>query len=172
MRVVTNYVPSEFLDFLNATGEFERDKMKVHGNYTLSLLMTYLDGANVMLLNGFHRKFRSGHPFLHALREHVEKGTGLLLSEPRTTVGDLEIASSHPFPEIGAMGKPVQDLGHDIPEMIVEGRHPIVNGLAEGTRFPVSVFTHQGHSHISYDGSTFSQGPLVTFSSATPSVIP
>ena len=73
----------------------------------------------------------------------VEKGTGLLLSEPRTTVGDLEIASSHPFPEIGAMGKPVQDLGHDIPEMIVEGRHPIVNGLAEGTRFPVSVFTHQ-----------------------------
>jgi len=159
MRVVTNYVLSEFLDFLNDTGEFEGDKMKVHGNCTLSLLMTYLEGADVMLLNGFHRKFRPGHQFLHALSEHVEKGAGMLLSEPRTTVGDLEIASSHPFPEIGSMGKPVQDLGSGVPELIIEARHPILKGLADRTRFPVSVFTHHGHSHISYSGSTLEQGP-------------
>ena len=159
MRVVTNYVPSELLDFLNATDEFEADKMKVHGNCSLSLLMTYLDGADVMLLNGFHRKFRPGHQFLHALREHVERGAGMLLSEPRRTVGDLEIATSHPFLEIGSMGRPVQDLGHDIPELTIEGRHPIVKGLTDGTRFPVSVFTHHGHSHISYSGSTFEPGP-------------
>jgi|GEM_PF-777398 hypothetical protein len=159
MRVVTNYVPSELLEFLNATDEFESDKMKVHGNCALPLLMTYLDGADVMFLNGFHRKFRPGHQFLHALREHVEKGAGMLLAEGRTVVGDLEIASSHPFPEIGAMGKPVQVLGQEIPELIVEGRHPIVNGLADGTRFPVSVFWHHGHSHVPYSGSTIEPGP-------------
>ena len=159
MRVVTNYVPSELLEFLNTTDDFESDKMKVHGNCALSLLMTYLDSADVMVLNGFHRKFRPGHQFLHGLREHVEKGAAMLLSEGRTVVGDLEIAHSHPFPEIAAVGKPVQDLGNDVPELIVEGRHPVINGLVDGTRFPVSVFSHHGHSHLSYSGSTFDPCP-------------
>lgn len=60
----------------------------------------------------------------------------MLLADSRPTVGDL-----------------------DIPELVVDGRHPIVNELTDKTQFAVSVFTHHDHSHIAYEGSTFDPGP-------------
>ncbi len=157
IKVVTNW--SWMQEYLNTTDLWEMEKMKANGNCALSLLHTYLESADVMLLNGCRRKFRPGHAFLQGLREHVEKGGGLLLAEVRPTVGDHEIAVSHPFPEIGVKGKTASDPGDGIPELVVAGRHPIVKGLAAGRRFAVTVFTHDDHSHIAYEGSTFEPGP-------------
>ena len=53
MRVVTNYVSQEVIASIEAGGLFEFDKMKVHGNCAMSLLFTYLEGADIMLFNQF-----------------------------------------------------------------------------------------------------------------------
>jgi hypothetical protein len=133
--------------------------MKVHGNCAMSLFLTYLEGADIMMFQGFRRKFRPGHPYLDALRKHVEEGGGLLVTDPGAGGGDREIGSTHPFPEIAVRGEPASVGATEIPELIVEGKHPITGGLADKTRFPTPVFEHKDHRHLSYAGSTFEPGP-------------
>jgi uncharacterized membrane protein len=112
-----------------------------------------------MLFQGFRRKFRPNHPYLDALREHVQEGGGLLLADNSARGDDRQIVSTHPFPEIAVRGEPTTEVERGIPELIVHGEHPITGELRDRTRFPVTVFEHKGHRHLSYEGGTFEPGP-------------
>ena len=159
VRVVTNYVPEDVMAAIAAAGQFEFDKMKVHGNCALSLLFTYLEGADIMLFNQFQRKFRPGHPFLEALRRHVEEGGGLLLTDNSGGGHDQQIVSTHPFPEIAVRGEPAAVDETGIPELTVYGSHRATRGVADRTRFALTAHEHKGHRHLSYEGRTFESGP-------------
>jgi hypothetical protein len=66
---------------------------------------------------------------------------------------DRQIISTHPFPEIAV--EPTTGVERGIPELIVHGEHPNTGGLADRTHFPVTVFEHKDHRHLSYEGGTF-----------------
>ena len=159
LNVVTNWVAPAGIDSLEATGLFEIDKMKVHGNCAMSLFMTYLERADVMLFHGFRRNFRSDHPYLEALRQHIVEGGGLLLVENRPRAGDREIVSVHPFPEIAVSGKAARMTGNKIPDLVVVDEHPVTRGLALKESFQPVVFEHKDHQHSTYEGRTFEPGP-------------
>ena len=174
LRLVTNWMSAELWEAIESTGLYEIDKMKVHGNCALPLFFTYLAGADVMHFQGFQRKFRSGHPYLDSLREHVEKGGGLLLTDNVAGGDDRQIVSCHPFPEIAVREKGRQ-IGEGVPELVVGGKHPITGKIKGKTHFSASVIEHKGHRHVSYEGRTFEPGPqgqvLVRNASGDPVVV-
>ena len=175
VRVVTNYVPEDVMAAIEAEGQFEFDKMKVHGNCALSLLLTYVEGSDIMLFNGFRRQFRTGHPFIEALRGHVEEGGGLLLSDTIGGGHDKQIVATHPFPEIAVRGAPAAIGESEIPELTVQGKHPATGGLADNLCFAATVHEGKRHRHLSYEGRTFEPGVdgqvLVRNASGAPVVV-
>ncbi|NKB72409.1 MAG: hypothetical protein GKR89_35480 [Candidatus Latescibacteria bacterium] len=159
LRVVTNWVSESLGNAIRSMDLFDVITMKVHGNCTLSLLYAYLEQADVVLLQNFRRNFRPDHPYLQALREHVQQGGGLLLADNRALVDDRETVSLHPFPEVAVRGRPAAEHGPHPPELVVDGNHPITGRLADKTRFTAAAHEHHDHRHLSYAGTTFVPGP-------------
>ena len=157
LRVVTNYVSEELWAVIESTGSFEVDKMSVHGNCAMPLLMIYLEGADVMLFQTFVRKFGPRHAqvFLPALREHVEKGGGLLLADDRLGGDDRQVVSCHPFPEVGVAGEPASYADSEIPGLVIDATHPATGSQRAGTRFTPSIHEHDDHRHVAYRGRTY-----------------
>jgi hypothetical protein len=159
-KVVTNYVSDELRDVIESTESFQIDKMKVHGNCSMSLLMTYLQLADIVVFQSFRRKFTARQAFLPALRKHVESGGGLLLADDRVNAADDgTIVFSHLFPEVGQRGEPVAKGVGESPELVIGSAHPITAGVKANTRFTAAAFEHKNHRHVAYTGMTYEPGP-------------
>lgn len=121
-RLVTNYAPNPVSKTIANAG-FDYEKMKVHGNCKHSLLMSYLERADVMYFQNFRRAFKPDDPFLAGLREFVKQGGGAYIGERRKTIESDCLAAVHPFHEV-AVHRPASDgIGNTLE---IAAPHPAV----------------------------------------------
>lgn len=123
-----------FMQTLQANEEYE-----VHDMAGSSL--SYLSGADVVILQNFNQELRRNSPFVRTLIKYVEQGGGLMLAH------DTAWFMASPFPEIAVRGYPKQRVEaerHVVEtDLIVEDvRHPALRGIKPGTRFTPEFRDH------------------------------
>ena len=133
-QVVVYGWKTPFMQTLEANEEYE-----VHDMAGSSL--SYLSGADVVLLQNFNQALRRNSPFVRTLITYVEQGGGVMLAH------DTAWFMASPFPEIAVRGYPTQRVEaerHVVEtDLIVQDvRHPALRGLDPGTRFTPEFRDH------------------------------
>jgi hypothetical protein len=116
-----------FMEMLQANDEYE-----VHDMAGASL--SYLEGADVVILQNFNESLKRNAPFVKMLQEYVANGGGVMLAH------DTAWFMASPWPEIAQRGYPTQNVEaerHVVEvDLIVEDvPHPALRGLDAGTSF-------------------------------------
>ena len=116
----------------------EMDLFEIHemaGN-----ALSYLLGADVILLQNFNNDFGPEHPFVRDLRTYVEQGGSVLLGH------DTAWFMASPFPEVAVRGYPehaVEAERHVVnTELVTERSHPALGNVRPGTRFATEFYDH------------------------------
>ena len=102
--------------------------------------LSYLVGADVVLLQNFNQEFGPGHPFVRVLREYVEQGGGLLLGH------DTAWFMASPCESVAVRGYPTQQVEaerHVInADLVTELAHPALGNIPAGTQFSTEFYDH------------------------------
>ena len=103
----------------------------------IDILLNSLELADVFFFYDFRRQFGPKHKFWDLLRQHVEEGGTLFITDARRKVNPRWISGGHPFPEITVWGKPTEDPGNEL--TICEG-HPATGDAPGEARFESSLY--------------------------------
>ncbi|NLO04598.1 MAG: hypothetical protein GX131_02085 [candidate division WS1 bacterium] len=123
-----------FMDMLQANEEYEVHDME-------GSVLSYFEGADVVILQNFNQSLSGDSPFVRMLREYVEQGGGLML------VHDTAWFMASPYPEIARRGYPqnnVEAERHVIwTDLLVEDvRHPALRRVERGVPFETEFYDH------------------------------
>jgi len=102
--------------------------------------LSYLAGADVVLLQNFNQEFGPQHPFVRTLREYVEQGGGLLLGH------DTAWFMASPFESVAVRGYPTRQVEaerHVInADLVTDLTHPALGAIPSGTQFATEFYDH------------------------------
>lgn len=102
--------------------------------------LSYLQGADVVLLQNFNEELDPDHPFVRALREYVENGGGLLIGH------DTGWFMPNPFEEVAVRGYPEHNVeaGRHVinTDLVTEIVHPALGKIPAGTQFSTEFYDH------------------------------
>ena len=102
--------------------------------------LSYLQGADVLLLQNFNHEFGPEHPFVGDLRTYVEEGGGLLLGH------DTAWFMASPSKEVAVRGIPQHSVeaGRHVVnvDLVTEVSDPALGSVPAGTRFSTEFYDH------------------------------
>ena len=102
--------------------------------------LSYLCGADVLILQNFNEPLGPKHPFVSTLRQYVAQGGGLFL------VHDTIHFMASPFPEIAVRATPTKkvEAGYHVVEtdLMTHIAHPALGEIAARTRFSTEFRDH------------------------------
>ncbi len=102
--------------------------------------LSYLSGADVVVLQNMNEEFGPDHPFVQTLRQYVAEGGGLLMGH------DTAWFMASPVPEVAVRGLPSQNVEaerHVVNADLVTGDgDPALGGAPVKTRFSTEFFDH------------------------------
>jgi len=114
------------------------DLFEVHAMAGMSL--SYLGGADVLLLQNFNESFAADHQFVRDLQAYVKGGGGLLLGH------DTAWFMASPFEEVAVRGYPqnmVEAERHVVnTDLVTAVAHPALGDVAPDTRFGTEFYDH------------------------------
>lgn len=122
---------------IDSTDLFDRVRLETHGNCRMDVLLRYVEGADVMLFHNFLRRLGPKDLLIPALRQHVEAGGGVLVTDARTEVDSRWLVARDPFAEVAAHG-PESSGVHRLSTI---APHPALGELPASTRFTTSAYT-------------------------------
>jgi hypothetical protein len=102
--------------------------------------LSYLCGADVLILQNFNEPLGRDHPFVRTLRDYVAQGGGLFL------VHDTIHFMASPFPEVAVRATPTKkvEAGYHVVEtdLMTHIAHPALGEIAARTRFSTEFRDH------------------------------
>lgn len=102
--------------------------------------LSYLQGAEVVVLQNLNEELAADHPFVRALREYVLGGGGLLLAH------DTAWFMASPGEEVAMRGYPTQSVEaerHVVnADLVTQASHPALGRIVPGTRFAPEFYDH------------------------------
>ncbi len=106
--------------------------------------LSYLEGADVVLLQNFNQEWGPGHPFVMALREYVENGGGLLIGH------DTGWFMASPFEGVATRGYPtkkVEAVRHVVnTDLVTDNDHPALGDIT-----PRTIFSTEFNDHMIFE---------------------
>ncbi|MBT4098789.1 MAG: hypothetical protein HOE86_14150 [Gemmatimonadetes bacterium] len=133
----TNYVTTHLNTLIEELGLFAIHRMPGGATGKIDILLNSLELADTFFFCGFRREFGPQHKFWDVLRQYVEEGGTLFISDAHRQVNPRWIAGGQTFPEIAVWGHPTEDPGKEL--TICEG-HPATGDAPGEARFESSLY--------------------------------
>ncbi len=116
----------------------EDDRYEVHE--MMGNTLSYLSGADVLVLQNFNEELGPKHPFVRTLRRYVEQGGGLFL------VHDTIRFMASPFPEVAVRAAPTHKVEAEYhvveTDLMTDIAHPALDDITPRTRFSTEFRDH------------------------------